>query len=542
MKTHLPLLKIIIISFLLFSVHSLWAQNVLYEEDFNSGEATGWTPILNSVDGNWSVAENTATGGGLQYNNSNGADMISSVYMDKDFENFSLTATMYSVWGNKVGIIFNYQDEDNFYVVEHWGNHQNLYLREKVNGIWETGEGNEADGGYFWNADSLFLNNDKYKNRVDTLVASDWYETGEFADKIRIDNADGKTSVWINDVLILDQVETPLFTSGKIGFYTHWCPAFFDDIKVVSAGPVGENNYTEDFNSGEAPGWTPILNSVDGNWSVAENTATGGGLQYNNSNGADMISSVYQDKDFENFSLTATMYSVWGNKVGIIFNYQDEDNFYVVEHWGNHQNLYLREKVDGIWETGEGNEADGGYFWNADSLFLNNDKYKNRVDTLVASDWYETGEFADKIRIDNADGKTSVWINDVLILDQVETPLFTSGKIGCYTHWCPAFFDDIKVVPFGTVTGIEELRNNMNSLVIYPNPVYGDNFTIDTKDFGHRINIRIYNSNGQLVSDDFVSNPMNYIVNVNERHLNKGLYIIRVSSENRISSAKLVIN
>jgi hypothetical protein len=324
--------------------------------------------------------------------------------------------------------------------------------------------------------------------------------------------------------------------------YTHWNPAFIDDIKVVSAVPVSDFDYEEDFESGEATGWTPIMNSVEGNWLVEENTATSGGLQYHNSNGADMISSIYQNQSFENFSLTATIYSVWGNKAGIIFNYQDEDNFYVIEHWGSHKNLYLRERVDGIWETGEGNEAEGGYIWNPDSMFQANDKYKSRIDTLVASEWYETGEFADKIRLDNADGKTSVWINDVLIFDKVETPLFTNGKIGLYTHWNPAFIDDIKVVPFGTVTGLKEVQNNRNSLVIYPNPVNGDIFTIDTKDFGHRINIRIYNSNGQLVSEDFATNSENYVVNVNEQRLNKGFYLIQVSSENKVSSTKLVIN
>src|SRR3989304_6000640 len=110
MKTNLHSLKSIVILFLLFSLNSILAQDIIYQEDFNDGEAAGWTPILNSVEGNWSVQENTATSGGLQYSNSNGADMISSVYMTEDFENFSLTATIYSVWGNKVGIIFNYQD------------------------------------------------------------------------------------------------------------------------------------------------------------------------------------------------------------------------------------------------------------------------------------------------------------------------------------------------------------------------------------------------------------------------------------------------
>jgi hypothetical protein len=542
MKTNFHLLRIIIASFLMLSLNYLRAQEVLYEEDFSSGEAAGWSPIMNSVEGNWLVDENTFTGGGLQYHNSNGADMISSVYLDKTFENFSLTATIYSVWGNKAGIIFNYQDEDNFYVIEHWGSHKNLYLREKVNGVWETGEGNEAEGNYIWNPDSMFQANDKYKSRIDTLVASEWYETGEFPDKIRVDNVDGKTSVWINDILIFNKLETPLFTNGKIGFYTHWNPAFIDDIKVVSVAPVTDFNYEEDFESGEAAGWTPIMNSVEGNWLVEENTFTNGGLQYHNSNGADMISSVYADKDFENFTLTATIYSVWGNKAGIIFNYQDEDNFYALEHWGSHKNLYLRERVDGLWETGEGNEAEGGYIWNADSMFLANDKYKSRIDTLVASEWYETGEFADTWRVDNADGKTSVWINDVLIFDKVETPIFTSGKIGFYTHWNPGFIDNIKVIPYGTVTGIKELKIIQDQLVIYPNPVQGDIFTIDTKDFGNKINVRIYNSNGQLVSDDFSNNSENYMINVNEKGLNKGFYLIQVTSGNKVSSTKLVIN
>jgi hypothetical protein len=197
--------------------------------------------------------------------------------------------------------------------------------------------------------------------------------------------------------------------------------------------------------------------------------------------------------------------------------------------------------VNGLWETGEGNESEGGYFWTPDSMFLANDNYKSRIDTLVGSDWYETGEFADKIRIDNSDGKTSVWINDTLIFDKVETPLFTSGKIGCFTHWCPAFFDDIKIVPIGEATAIKEIENPDKSLIVYPNPVNGEIFTIDTKNFGNRINIRIYNNSGQLVINDSVMNSLKYTVNVNELNLNKGFYLIQVTSENRTSKAKLVI-
>jgi hypothetical protein len=254
-----------------------------------------------------------------------------------------------------------------------------------------------------------------------------------------------------------------------------------------------------------------------------------------------MISSVYQAENFENFSLTATIYSVWGNKAGIIFNYQDMDNFYLVENWESHHGLYLREKVEGIWETGSGTDATGGYWWNCDSIFQHTEKYQNRIKLDIASQWYETGEFADKIRLDNVNGKTSVWFNDVLIFDKIETPIFTSGKIGFFTHWNPAFIDDIKVVPAGP-TGIKKIENTMKSLVIYPNPVIGDIFTIDTKDFGNKLNIRIYNNNGQMVANESVINSMKYVVNVNEIRLNKGFYIIQVSSENRISTSKLVVN
>ena len=292
--------------------------------------------------------------------------------------------------------------------------------------------------------------------------------------------------------------------------------------------------YLETFESGKADGWTPL----GGPWTVEPNAIVGtGGNWYAMTEGGYMRHSIYDAGTFENFELTADIYPVWGNKTGIIFNYQDADNFYVLEADANSKKLMLRQKVAGVFDFGDGPDP-GGYDWAGPvKKWIESPEMKLRIDTVVASEWLEGDSKYNKVKITNVNGKTNVWFNDVKIFTDVETPLFTSGKIGVYTNWCLAFFDNIKVVDI--TTGVST-NVKAADLKIYPNPVTGGVLTLSNDGFGQNVMVNIYNMKGSLVYSKFASGQQ-IRINTSEIRGNSGLYILKATSDQKTYIGKFLI-
>lgn len=309
-------------------------------------------------------------------------------------------------------------------------------------------------------------------------------------------------------------------------------------------GPDYFETYMEDFEDSEAQGWTGILNSRETDWTVVDGASVNdqGSMQLNSRDvGDDMVSAVYDEATFENYTVSAVLYPGWGNKTGIIFNYQDEDNFYVVEHWANEKTIYLREKVGGSWETGEGGDASGGYFWDADSLYLNTAKYENRIDTAVASDWIEGFGAVNTMKVSVAtDGKTSVYFNDVTIFEDIELIEWTKGKVGLFTHWNNLWADDFMVESNASSTSIVP-ATKAGSLTMYPNPVTGGHVTIDVSGVSGSKTVQIYSVDGKLIHTENLWNTDTYNFNTNEALATKGLYFIKVSTKDSLVVGKLFV-
>ena len=298
-------------------------------------------------------------------------------------------------------------------------------------------------------------------------------------------------------------------------------------------GPGYFETYLEDFEDGEAQGWVPL----DGPWAVAANDLVGsGGNWYNMSEGEFMRHSIYEGSDFQDYTVSADIYPVWGNKTGIIFNYQDEDNFYVVEHWANAERIYIRQKVNGLWDLQSGGDP-GGYNWEPDSAFWNTAGWDERIDTAVASDWIETAEFYNTMKVKNADGMTSVWFNDVEIFTDIPTNEFTSGKVGIYTNWCPVFVNNFKVQSNATI-GVE--RKQTGTVSLFPNPVTGNQFTIMTRMLTRGIlSIDLFDLTGKRVYSSRHPNGGAIVVSTASLNL-KGIYLVRVSAGNDIYTSKII--
>jgi len=89
------------------------------------------------------------------------------------------------------------------------------------------------------------------------------------------------------------------------------------------------------------------------------------------------------------------------------------------------------------------------------------------------------------------------------------------------------------------VLGVDEIEfeNLPPNIKLYPNPA-STQFSFDKKVFGNNTtaNVFIYSVYGSLVSQQEVSSP-----NVNISNLSPGLYVVKISCNNKIFTGKLII-
>lgn len=164
--------------------------------------------------------------------------------------------------------------------------------------------------------------------------------------------------------------------------------------------------YSEDFNDGLAQGW--ITNS--GTWQIINN-------QYDQSATAGVYTSFYDSETFSEYKFSFNVYPIWQNHFGAVFNYQDNNNFYVLEVHAGATKAVRILKVEG-----------GVYTTVTESVYTD----------VIHQRWND-------MEIQNSAGLTSIIINNNVILENVPTPTFATGKIGLYAKYNKVIFDNIKV-------------------------------------------------------------------------------------------------
>jgi spore coat protein CotH len=112
------------------------------------------------------------------------------------------------------------------------------------------------------------------------------------------------------------------------GTYQITAKATDNSNQTVSSEPVtvtvraegGKLIYLEDFNDGLAQNWAPS----SGTWAVTDS-------QYFHSSANGVFNCIYNGSTFSDFTFSAKIKSEWDNNFGLIFNYQNEQNYYLVE-------------------------------------------------------------------------------------------------------------------------------------------------------------------------------------------------------------------
>lgn len=95
----------------------------------------------------------------------------------------------------------------------------------------------------------------------------------------------------------------------------------------------------------------------------------------------------------------------------------------------------------------------------------------------------------------------------------------------------------VSITNSNPVTAAKKVKDlNVN---VYPNPTAGGNFTVEVPS-GENVNVTVYNAVGQSVFSSNYSNQGSIVVNAD---LNKGLYVVQISSANSNSFAtqKLIV-
>jgi hypothetical protein len=532
---------LLLVCAMLATVFATNAQ-VIYQSDF-SKNADGWK----ANKGEWAIQDNPvipeqakhygfAEGAGI--NGDGGASLsednkpIMAIYDAKSFENYKATAVLYPKWGNLFGLVFNYVDKDNFWVLELASRDKDAWIKQVKNG--------DFVGTYKWMPRDADLETYS-KFYADTLKGALWIEndvnplTNFWTIEVSC-NEFAETSISVNGQVIFDKIDAG--EKGKIGLWQNWCPVFAKSIKVEDLGTTA---YESDF-SKDAKGW--VANK--GDWKVQDNPvipsqpkhygfAEGAGI--NGDGGASLsednkpIMTIYDAKSFENYRATAVLYPKWGNLFGVVFNYTDKDNYWVLEIASKDKDAWIKQVKNG--------DFVGTYKWmprDADQPTYS----KEYADTIMNAFWIENDVDADQNfwTVDivcNEFEETTISINGSVIFENIDAG--AKGKIGIWQNWCPVFVKSVVVRTLGADSGVGVNNFANNNYSLYPNPVaHGSVLNINTKQ-AKESTVDVFDFTGRKVYTQKTQNGSNISIETSNLKA-KGMYFVTI---NNVETHKLVV-
>ncbi|UCG46066.1 MAG: hypothetical protein JSU94_11245, partial [Phycisphaerales bacterium] len=278
-------------------------------DDFGDGDYSGWTIVDEGgsyAPSSWSAATGTL----VQSSNIFGGDSVSpdmpgtyAVYEDGfGWEDCLVSLTLRSDDDDAIGVMFRYIDNDNYYR-------------------------------FSWDKQRSYRRLVKKENGVFTVLAQEnvAYVTGQ-SYQLNIVLAWPVVGVLIDDEVVFWTTDST-FASGSIGLYS-WGNAGsrFDDI-VVSE--LSASDASDDFDDGNYDGWALVdegTSYTPSSWSAA----TGQMVQSSNIFGGDGLSPAMPgtyalyDNGFgwRDYAVDVTLSSDDDDAIGVMFRYQDNDNYY----------------------------------------------------------------------------------------------------------------------------------------------------------------------------------------------------------------------
>ncbi|MBM3237751.1 T9SS type A sorting domain-containing protein, partial [Candidatus Poribacteria bacterium] len=328
------------------------------------------------ISGNWFL---TDRGGGDMAINQGpvaGLDALKPILLSKNVDNmpsvFSLSTQLRILddW-SATGLVFNYQNQDNYYFA--YISWTYIYLYLVVNGV-------NTQLGYF--------------NTWDASFSAKWHE-------LKVERDGCIITVFVDGVGKIGAFDTT-FTGGKVGLMGY-CSRFDNFNYFANSAPVVVFSSPDWDITGK---WL-LTDKGGGNMAVDQATVAGESLptRFLLSNTVDSASS--------NFSLSVytIVFSYWG-PAGLVFNYEDEGNYYY--SYIAHDRVYLYRVLNG----------------NTTQLF---DAWTNSF--CFANRW-------NNLNVVRADSWIRVFVNGVKWIECNDGSIM-NGKVGLFTMGtCSCRFDD----------------------------------------------------------------------------------------------------
>lgn len=281
------------------------APTVLLNDNFDDGDFAGWTPVdFGSGSSNWTVVDGELVQTSNICCDGRGRGTYAVYDGGTTWDDYRFQATIRSADDDAIGLVFRYQDGDNHYRFD-WRRQQNLRRLMKVQG-----------------GTSIVIQQDSipYRRSVDH--------------RLDIRALGTSLEVLIDGEVIFSAQDTS-FSSGTVALLSHGnAGSYFDDIVVSelpeAAAPV---LLEEDFNAFDFTGWTVEdwgQLSMPSSWSAA----TGALVQSSNIFSADKeglfgTHVIYEDgRSWTDYRIALQLWSADNDSFGVLFRYQDDENFY----------------------------------------------------------------------------------------------------------------------------------------------------------------------------------------------------------------------
>lgn len=301
----------------------------LLTEDFSDGSLDGWTVVdvgTSNGPSAWSIS------GGQAYQSANIAGHPSSgrggtylVYdAGVDWSDYRLSLRLRSADDDGIGVVFRYTDSDNYYGLLM---HSQLGFRQLVRR--EDGELTIFD--------------------QDTVP----YEVGDTY-LVEIEVSGSQIAVYLDGVQVL-AADDGSHESGTIGFQSDANDkSYFDDVRVTEPA-CGEPEVllTEGFDGGTLDGWTVLdvgTNLAPSSWSASGGRATQTSNIWGHPSGGDSGGTflTYDSGfDWSSYRARLRLRSSDDDGIGVLFRYQDADNYYAFYLHSQLSQRRLLRRVDG---------------------------------------------------------------------------------------------------------------------------------------------------------------------------------------------------
>jgi hypothetical protein len=242
----------------------------------------------------------------------------------KQWTDYLVSVKIRSVDNDAIGVLFRYQDAQNYYRFTWFAEGKYRRLEKRVGGVFQV-------------------------LAQDSAV----YTAGQ-SYNLKITAHGSQLSVAINDKAIFSVADSS-FRQGTIGLYSYYnAGSHFDDLVVqdlVTSGILLSDNFSD----GNYVGWTMIDEGNDAGpstWSVV----SGGLVQASNigstvDNGKLGTYALYTRGSWTNYRVTLKLRSSDDDRLGVIFRFQDINNYYRISWNRSTPGRRLIKRENGVYKT-----------------------------------------------------------------------------------------------------------------------------------------------------------------------------------------------